>query len=173
MKSRLNLFLVIIICLNVHSLNAQFKSIRIGSKVWMNENLKIKVPGSWAYNEDATFEAKFGRLYSWDAAKNACPTGWHLPSNDEWTELVNNVGGEDVAGAKLKMNGGSGFNAPLGGYANGVSFWFAESYGGYWSASSYDNKHAWYRYFTKKDDSFTNTYFSKHYGFSVRCVKDN
>jgi uncharacterized protein (TIGR02145 family) len=162
----------VLVCVNIQIAHSQFKTVRIGNKTWMAENLNTPTEGSYIYNDNAQLAPKFGRLYTWDAAMKACPAGWHLPSDAEWTDLVTRLGGEDVAGGKLKINGESGFNAPLAGYADGHSFWFAESFGGFWTSTSYSNTHAWYRFFSKKDDSFTNTYFSKHYGFSIRCVKN-
>lgn len=156
-----------------NSIQAQLKSTKIGKQTWTAENLNINIPGSWVYNGRSDYEQKYGRLYTWEAAQKACPTGWRLPTDTDWDELVNALGGEDVAAKKLQPQGQTGFNALLGGYANGSSFWFIESYGGFWSATSYDENHAWYRFFTKKDDSLTKTYFSKNYGFSVRCVKND
>lgn len=159
--------------INIVCAQAQVRSVKLGNQVWMAENLDIDIPGSYIYNGNLAHGEKFGRLYTWDAAKKACPSGWHLPSDSEWEQLVNFFGGEDIAGKQLKHNGNSGFNAPLAGYADGHSFWFLNVYGGFWSSTGYDENHAWYRYFTNKDDSFTKTFFSKNYGFSVRCVKNN
>lgn len=171
MNTKINYLLAGMLMLSA-IVNAQFKTIKVGKQVWMAENLNVNIQGSWHYNEDVAYGQKYGRLYTWQAAKNACPSGWHLPSDDEWTQLVNYLGGEDVAGKHLKLEGTSGFKAMLGGFADGHSYRFIEVYGGYWSSTSYDDNHAWYRYFTKKDDSFTKTYFSKSYGFSIRCVKN-
>jgi uncharacterized protein (TIGR02145 family) len=172
MKAKIFLIGIAVLTISLQKTAAQVKSIKIGNQVWMAQNLNIDIPGSFIYNGNQTIEQSYGRLYTWEAAKNACPASWHLPTDGEWTELVNTVGGEDIAGKQLKPTGGTGFNAPLGGYADGHSFWFINVYGGYWTSSSYDDQHAWYRYFTKKDDSFTKTYFSKNYGFSVRCIKN-
>jgi len=172
MKIRIYFFVLIASFAWSGKLPAQVKSIRFGNQVWMAGNLDVNVQGSWYFNEDPENGRQYGRLYSWEAAKKACPAGWHLPSDDEWTELINYLGGEDIAGKQLKITGASGFNAPLAGYADGHSYWFLNVYGGYWSSTIFDETHAWYRYFTKKDNSFTKTYFSKNYGFSVRCVKD-
>lgn len=156
----------------IHAKEPQIKSIKIGKQIWMAENLNVEVNGSWCYNEDPLKGEIYGRLYNWEAAIKACPKGWHLPSDDEWTELSNTLGGEDVAAKYLKIGGSSGFNAQLGGFRDVGAFRFIDQYGGYWSNSTFDNKHAWYRYFTNKENALTKTYFSKHYGFCVRCVKD-
>jgi len=166
------LVVLFVCCTITATAHCQYKTVRIGSSLWMAENLDVNVPGSWYYNEDATLGKKYGRLYTWEAAKNACPSGWHLPSDDEWTELTNVYGGEDVALKELKPEGASGFNARLGGFADGHSFRFIDGYGGYWTSTKYDGKHAWYRYLSNRDNSTTKTYFNKTYGVSVRCVKN-
>jgi uncharacterized protein (TIGR02145 family) len=150
----------------------QVKSVKIGNQIWMSENLNKPLPGSWTFNGTKENGAKYGRLYTWNTAKNACPAGWHLPSEHEWSQLIATLGGEEEAGRKLKVSGSSGFDALLGGYSNGASFWFLDSYGGFWTSSSQDSEHAWYVFITKKDNSVTKTFFSKTYGFSVRCVKN-
>jgi uncharacterized protein (TIGR02145 family) len=145
--------------------------------------------------------ATYGVLYNWPAAMNgagsssanpsgvggACPNGWHLPSDAEWTELTDYLGGEGVAGGKLKEVGyahwyspnegatnESGFTALPGGYrsSNGT-FGSIESYGRWWSAAEYDAAYAWGR-----DMGFggANVYrgdVNKGIGFSVRCVRDD
>ena len=172
MKTRICCLAIAMLFSNLGKTVAQLKTIKVGNQIWMAENLDVNVPGSWVYNGNEQLGAKHGRLYTWDAAKNACPDGWHLPSDDEWNQLANTFGGEDIAGKQLKINGSSGFNAPLAGYADGHTFWFINVYGGYWSSTGYDDTHAWYRFFTNKADAITKTYFSKNYGFSVRCVKN-
>lgn len=151
---------------------SQYKSVKIGDQVWMAENLRIDVNGSYVFNGKAEYEKKYGRLYTYEAAQKVCPAGWHLPSDQEWDKLAENLGGEENAAKALKLGGSSGFNALAAGYANGSSFWFLDSYGGFWSSTAYDGSHAWYRFFTNQDNSFTKSYFNKKYGFSVRCVKN-
>jgi uncharacterized protein (TIGR02145 family) len=79
-----------------------YRIVRIGSQVWMAENLNYQTVGSWCYDDDTSNCAKYGRLYTWDAAMAACPASWHLPSREEWDKLVAFVGGIDSAGTKLK-----------------------------------------------------------------------
>lgn len=172
MKNYLKSLLVLALILLCASGMAQFKTVRIGKQVWMVENLNIDVAGSYLFNGRADYGPKYGRLYTYEAALKACPSGWRLPSDADWDELANTLGGEEVAANVLKIGGSSGFNAPLAGYANGSSFWFLDAYGGYWSSDQYDSGHAWYRFFTNKDGSLTKTYFNKKYGFSVRCIKN-
>lgn len=152
-------------------LKAQIKSVTIANVTWMAENVSTEVPGSWSFNGIKENASKYGRLYTWAAAQKVCPAGWRLPTENDWASLSKALGGEEVAGKKLKLNGGSGFNAKLAGYSNGGSFWFLESYGGFWTSTGYDKDHAWYFFLTQKESSLTKSYFSKSYGFSVRCVK--
>ncbi|MCK9499886.1 MAG: hypothetical protein GX793_00635 [Bacteroidales bacterium] len=183
-----------------------YKIVQIGEQTWMAENLKYlpsvdgPTTGSYtnphyyvyAYDGNDVDKAKsseayqtYGVLYNWTAALQACPSGWHLPSNEEWTQLTEFLGGEGVAGGKLKStdsinqespNAGatneSGFNALLGGYRdyNGV-FNYIKSYGFWYSASEYSSDYAWYRYLDN-NNSNAFKYYSKENGLSVRCIKD-
>jgi uncharacterized protein (TIGR02145 family) len=149
-----------------------FKTVKIADQLWMAENLNVNVPGSWYYNDDPTMGSKYGRLYSWDAANKACPAGWHLPSEKEWEQLIAFLGGEDVAGKHLKCGNSSGFNAVLGGLTSVGNYRLLDTYGTFWSSTSYDKDHAWYFYITSSGSGITKTYFTKNYGFSVRYVKN-
>jgi uncharacterized protein (TIGR02145 family) len=170
---RISLYVLTLVC--VLTANAQqFKTVRMGDMVWMAENLNNPTSaGSWCYNFDNALGQKYGRLYTWEVAKNVCPSGWHLPSDGEWNKLIEYAGGSESAGKLLKNVGGQGFNAMFGGFATIGNFMLLDSYGAYWSSTSYDSNHAWYIYFTQKDDLVTKTYFTKSYGLSVRCVKNN
>jgi uncharacterized protein (TIGR02145 family) len=84
----------------------QYKSVKIGNQTWMAENLNIETPDSWCYENKPENCQKYGRLYTWEAAKKACPSGWHLPSKDEWQTLVDFAGGNETAGTKLKAVSG-------------------------------------------------------------------
>jgi len=137
----------------------------------MAENLDIDVPGSWCYEYKAENGKKYGRLYTWEAAMKACPKGWHLPSDAEWTELTDYSGGEDVAGKALKIGGSTGLNLKLGGLCDNHNFRLINTYGTYWSSTKYNQNQVWYRYFTEAN-SITRTYFRTDYGFCVRCLKN-
>lgn len=79
-----------------------YKYTTIGNQVWMAENLRFD-DGSWCAEDTCSVK---GRIYEFENALNACPTGWHLPSGDEWNELFNSVGGADSAGMRLKATAG-------------------------------------------------------------------
>ena len=132
-----------------------YKTIVIGTQIWMAENLNYNASGSVCYNNDASNCAKYGRLYEWATAKSVCPTGWHLPSDAEWTTLTNFVGGESTAGMKLKAasgwnNGGNGtdaygFSALPGGnrhFGIGGDFYNVGNGGYWWSTTEYNASRA-------------------------------
>jgi uncharacterized protein (TIGR02145 family) len=140
-------------------------------------------------------------LYNWPAAMNGaassnsnpsgvqgvCPSGWHLPSDAEWTTLTDYLGGESVAGGKMKEAGTahwrdpntgatneSGFTALPGGYRNGRGTFYGIGVSGYWWSSTEDvTDIAWYRYLGDiLSNVYRNNYF-KEDGFSVRCLRDS
>ncbi|HOR61199.1 MAG TPA: FISUMP domain-containing protein [Bacteroidales bacterium] len=123
--------------------NNTYRTVQIGNQIWMAENLKylpsVVGPGTgsktnpyyYVYdyvgtNVDAAKQSAiyttYGVLYNWEAAKTACPTGWHLPSDAEWTILTNYLGGEAVAGGKLKETGTTHWNSPNEGATNETDF---------------------------------------------------
>ncbi len=165
-------------CLTILSktgiINAQgFETIKVGSQIWMAKNLDVEVSGSWCYENNPENCSKYGRLYTYEAAIRTCPKGWHLPSSAEWSVLANYLGGEDIAGKALKINGQSGLKLLLGGNRiKSGGFGLIGTYGCYWSSTRFDSSHAWYLYITDKNDYITLTYFNTSYGFSVRYIKD-
>ena len=103
-----------------------FENTLTGSTVvWLAQNLNYKVEDSYAYDDNESNRDEFGLLYTWEAAKKACPKGWHLATDSEWSMLVSEFGGTDKAGEALKSRKGwndqgngtnsSGFNALPGG----------------------------------------------------------
>ena len=125
-------------------------------------------------------------LYNWYAVNDSrglAPKGFHVPTDDEWTELVNYLGGEEVAGAKMKSSpsdtpawdgtNSSGFSALPGGYrgSNLGYFYNGGSYGYWWSSSANGTHFAWYRFLVSDSASVDRGNNYQRYGFSVRCLK--
>ena len=154
----------------------EYKTMSIDSTTWMAENLNNKTSNSYCYDDNREFCSKFGRLYTWEAAMEACPEGWHLPSDGEWDVLIQNYGDGDNAGAKLKQEGISGFNAVLGGIRGGRlldgEFIYYDMRGFYWSSSPSIEGRAWNRAFYNSSSSANRFSYSKEYALSVRCVQD-
>ena len=162
----------------------KYIAVKIGNQIWMAENLNYNTNNSWCYDDSSSNCNKYGRLYTWEAAKTACPAGWHLPSDDEWTTLTNYLGRIDVAGGKLKSTNGwnspdsgvtnnSGFTALPGGYRGFSGTFDGVGTNGLWWSSTEDGRDdAWYRvldYSFSYVGRFDN---DKDYGFSVRCLRD-
>jgi uncharacterized protein (TIGR02145 family) len=159
-----------------------YRTVRIWTQTWMAENLNYQTDSSWCYDNKDSNCNKYGRLYDWDAAKTACPTGWHLPTWKEWKRLVYFVGSTETAGRELKSKmpdwdgrDNYGFSAMPGGYRSTIEdepfFRDFSSHGNYWSVEQEDGASIaiglrW---------GFTNAdyyVFHKRYGFSVRCLRD-
>jgi len=161
----------------------KYKTAVIGGKRWMAENLNYKTEKSLCYNNDNSNCGKYGMLYDWNTAKTVCMQGWHLPSRQEWDNLVTAAGGQDAAGKKLKATSGwykkgdgtddYGFSALPGGGRYPLGSFDKAGYGGYWwSATEKDNSNAYRRYIANNDNDVDDNNYSKNYGFSVRCVSD-
>jgi len=167
-------YVLIILCGVFISSNAQqINTIKIGTQIWMMSNLNINAPGSSNYNEDPKLGGKYGRLYTYEAAKNVCPAGWRLPTVKDWDDLLTTLGGEDKAAALLlKSSNEGGFNAKLAGVSTQSSFSLLDSYGAYWTATPNDKTNAWFVFFTLKTNAVTSTYSVKSHGLSVRCLKN-
>lgn len=100
-----------------------YKTIWIGNQLWMAENMNYRTPeDSWCYDNLESNCDKYGRLYSWFGAQNACPPGWHIPGSKEWMILVNYLGGTSIAGGKLKESGTSDWLSPNFGATNESGF---------------------------------------------------
>ena len=158
--------------------------------------------GAWCYyNNDAANNATYGKLYNWYAAagiydaaslanpalrKKLAPTGWHVPTDAEWTTLTTCLGGETIAGGKMKETGtahwqspnqdatnSSGFTGLPGGCRNGYgAFNLIGNDGVWWSSSEGDTTYAWARDLDYGIGDAGRDYGNKEYGFSVRCLRD-
>ena len=167
-----------------------YKTVKIGNQVWMAENLNYETNNSFCYNEAAEYCAKYGRLYQWATAVDACPTGWHLPASAEFDTLFKAVGGSKKAGMMLKSNSGwndfdplvggwneSGngtddysFTALPGGYRLGDDF-RRENFSAYfWSSTENNADDAFYMDLDYDNDGASVEIYYKVAGFSVRCL---
>jgi len=184
-----------------------YKVVRIGDQLWMAENLAYlpKVDPISAQNSSLTeprfyvkdyigentteakntdYYKKYGVLYNWEAAKEACPEGWYLPKHYDWYALEAYLGGKTIAGGKMKSTGTklwkspnlnatneSGFNGLPGGFRNSDGTFTYYNEGAYWwsitsgSTNAYLNR-VWYN----SGDTYVSG-CSKDYGLSVRCIK--
>ncbi|MCE6991097.1 FISUMP domain-containing protein [Dyadobacter sp. CY323] len=181
-----------------------YKTITIGEQVWMAENLDYQSKtGSWSYDNDPKNAKTYGRLYNWETAKNVCPSGWHLPGDDEWKAMeiylgmkptqanVDRYRGTDQGG-KLRSTGTieagdglwaapnklasneSGFSAIPGGNLEADStFLLKGHYGFWWTSTENSSRNAWYRFLSFMDPEVIRYPTSKNLGFSVRCVRDS
>ena len=127
-----------------------YKTVRIGTQTWMAENLNYNVAGSKCYDDLEANCNTYGRLYNWETALEVCPSGWHLPSDDEWTVLEDYVG--STAGTKLKATSGwssgngtnsYGFSALPGGIGESGYFSGGGSFGTWWSATENNSNNAY------------------------------
>jgi uncharacterized protein (TIGR02145 family) len=114
----------------------------------MAENLNYPAVSSTCYGNSWSNCKQYGRLYNWSTAMSACPAGWHLPRDSEWTTLVNYVGGSKTAGNKLKSTSGwykyngtdaYGFSALPGGYGGSDGGFNNAGSNGYWWCSTEDD----------------------------------
>jgi len=160
----------------------RYKTVKIGDQTWTAENLKIQTGRSWCYENNSSNCDKYGRLYDWNTAMNICPTGWHLPTRQDWNILVDYAGGSSSAGKKLKAASGwnssgngtdsLGFSALPGGYRSADGYFgSASGYGCWWTATEYTSGNAYYRYMDFNYDYVDEDGNDEGYG-SVRCVKD-
>lgn len=165
-----------------------YNSITMGTQIWMSENLKVThyrngnpIPhvtddtqwsnlSSGAYCNYANDTNKT-MLYNWFSvtdSQNIAPTGWHVPTDAEWTTLITYLGGENVAGGKLEL---SGFVATGSRNANG-GFEYPD-YGDWWASTVSGTTNGSHRGHPNGLAAIYNISFNKKYGFSVRCIKDN
>lgn len=152
-----------------------YKTVKLkDGKRWMAQNLNFDIgEGCWFYDNDVKNGEKFGRLYTWEAALKACPEGWHLPSDEEWKNLISFYGGTEKAYKYLIDGGSSGFFALLGGYCGFDGDFINLGYDGYnWSCTEGASSHAYSYNFYIGDEDLGSYYNNKSLGFSCRCLQD-
>jgi uncharacterized protein (TIGR02145 family) len=205
---------LIVVIFILRSSIASSQSVTIGNQIWLAKNLDIShfrngdpireinsieewvkagkdgIP-AWCYYEFKPENGKkYGKLYNWHTVNDKrilAPEGWHIPSDDEWTKLSDNLGGEENAGVKLKSSSGwndykgrtgngnnaSGFNGLPGGYRSSTGlFGDFGDYCGWWSLTELRSGVAWYRGLEYSAGSLRKSACSEGPGLFVRCLKD-
>ena len=190
--------------------NQSYQTVQIGAQCWMKQNLNIGknvknmqqtdngvIEKTCYENKEALCEI-LGGLYSWNEAmqyqntsQGTCPAGWHIPSKDEWQELISFLGPED-AGQKIKASLGtpplswdgtneSGFTAFPAGAANHGYFKRVNQWALFWTSTPENNERAWFSqldsYYNTEPPKYKKVYLGNYYlksnGFSVRCIKND
>lgn len=162
-----------------------YKTVKIGDQTWFAENLAYKINFETPEIEyDPSHVLKYGRLYVWEDAANACPAGWHLPDREELETLLRNAGETDsVAFNRLISGGSSGFSALVGGWRNnGGADGNVGNYAYFWSSAADRPGRAWtlnFYGFSKKasmERSYVETAHANRHGeyagFCIRCLED-
>jgi|WetSurSiteA1Bulk_404760.scaffolds.fasta_scaffold02622_2 uncharacterized protein (TIGR02145 family) len=186
-----------------------YKTILIGNQTWMAENLRsvkynngveikyvtgsnwaiLDEPGySWYNNDQNAYKNLYGAIYNWMviAYGNVCPTGWHVPSQGEFDVLINYLGGEVVAGGKMKesafthwtapnteADNSSGWTALPGGYRSQTGVYEGEGSNGYfWSSEGFDWAISRYYMLSNSTKSITSNSIDANTGMSIRCIMD-
>ncbi len=187
--------------------NNVYDTIKIGTQTWLKQNLKVThynngdaIPNvtdntAWSNTPSGAYceygaVATYGRLYNWYTVvdpRNLCPTGYHVPSNAEFTTLTTYLGGLTVAGGKLREAGTSHWQTPNTGATNSVGFTalpsgYRYSFGSFyglqigcifWSTTEYDpGFQADYLSIFYSSASANSAKDEEHLGVSVRCLKD-
>ena len=185
-----------------------YSTVQIGEQCWFAENLRIETYSNgdaisqglsnvdWSsteegalayYNDNATSEVAFGALYNWRSVvdvRGLCPTGWHVPTDQEWTAMTDALGGESVAGLEMKTafgwvnDGGgnnlSGFSGFPAGYRATDGLCFNEGYAGYWWSSTPSGAAGWYRGLDLESGTVLRADDSEgpQDSGSIRCIQD-
>jgi uncharacterized protein (TIGR02145 family) len=180
-----------------------YNIIKIGDQEWLDRNLAVTHyrngdllntalggdQGAWInYNNNSSIGTVYGKLYNSQAVhdlRGLAPEGWHVATRDDWTTLIETLGGLPVAGGKLKETGtvhweapneGAtdeyGFKALPGGYASGASYYLGR-YAGFWTSTKVDSSpDGTYMFWLYAENTTVETDWSTPMGFSVRCVRD-
>jgi len=186
-----------------------YQTVQIGAQCWFKENLDIgtRINGSqnqtnngviekYCYGDNEANCNTYGGLYQWDelmqyvttqGAKGLCPDGWHIPTDAEWTTLTTSLGGESVAGGKMKEAGtvhwappntgatnSSGFTALPGGNRGDYGYFYdLTDIAYFWSSTETSSIYAWYRGLYRHYENVGRHNLNKTDGFSCRCLQDD
>lgn len=202
---------------NDRLVQSDYESVKIGNQIWMAKNLnvdrfrngdlipEIKSDEDWKrageerkpawcyYDNDVQNGMIYGKLYNWFAVndpRGLAPEGWHIPSNEEWDQLSNFLGGEEIAGKKMKhidlwnekSNGTNeqgngtnevGFKGVPGGYRHSYDGRFKNiGFNGWWITATQDGEdEVWHRNLNYKSNSLSKSSNFKKNGYSIRCLK--
>ncbi|MBI5326284.1 MAG: C40 family peptidase [Ignavibacteriae bacterium] len=186
--------------------------VTIGTQIWKTKNLNVStyrngdpIPqvtdptewgnlttGAWCYyNNDPANGTVYGKLYNWYAVndpRGLAPIGWHIPSDGEWTTLTNQLGGESIAGGKLKEIGTTHWSSPNTGATNESGFtglpsgyrsdspgngtFYSINNGAMWWSTTTIGDSSWWRVLFYNETYVTRAFAWNCIGASVRCVKD-
>jgi uncharacterized protein (TIGR02145 family) len=193
--------------IDTHENIGSIDSIQIGTQTWATKNLDVSTfrngdsipeanisdfceenneqkPAWCYYANDPANEEKYGKLYNWYAVndpRGLAPKGWHVPTDAQWDTLLIYLGGEYVAGGKLKEADTTHWTAPNTGATNETGFsalpggsrdHYFGAVGVWWSSTEADTTHAWSRAMGYKSAQVSRSYDLKQSGFSVRCLKN-
>jgi uncharacterized protein (TIGR02145 family) len=186
-------------------------SVTICNQIWMQKNLDVSTyrngdnipqetdPTAWAslttgawcwYNNDsASYASTYGKLYNWYAVNDSrglAPLGWHVPSDSEWLTLGACLGGDSIAGGKMKEAGtvhwlspntgadnSSGFTGlPAGYISDGAVMYGLDFLSLFWSSTETSTDTAVYYFFNNNSSYLYRNNLTKKHGFSVRCLRD-
>lgn len=186
------------------------QTVTIGKQVWMTKNLDVsafrngdpiphaktlndwviagrnKQPAWCYYSDDPNNNETYGKLYNWYAVNDTrglAPTGWHVPSDEEWTVLTDYLGGAKVAGTKMKSKSGwandgngtdsIGFSGVPGGFrAEYGTFLSIEGGACWWSSTDYLSAVSSFRFLSVDRGSLSRSFRDVKSGLSVRCLRD-
>lgn len=186
-----------------------YKTITIGEQEWMAENLRTSIYrngeainyegnsslwslniGSWCFFEnDPQYNCPYGKLYNWIVIadpRKVCPVGWHVPSNSEWGTLIELLGGDSIAGGKMKAIGSQYWNSPNTAATNESgfaalpvsfrsptgSFDSLRVKGFYWTSNEINSTYSVLRSFYFQEGSINENFVDKRTGAAIRCIKD-
>jgi len=187
-----------------------YSSVIIGDQKWLGENLVVTnyqngepIPtgfsntewselstGAYSYMaDDPVYAEIFGNLYNWfavDDSRGICPEGWHVPTDGEWQQMIDYLGGDDLAGGKLKEAGfahwlepnegatnESGFTAlPGGGRGSHGGYGSFGNFGLFWTSTHNYGYGAWYQSLTSFGSGISRSHLALEAGHSVRCIQD-
>lgn len=177
----------------------KYKIVQIGNQWWTAENMNFNVPGgSWYYDNDSLKYKYLGRLYTFEAAKESCPCGWHLPTDEEWKTLEMQIGltkeqadGYNLRGTnqggKLKSTGFDYWNSPNMDATNSTGFLalgggYRDPNGGfnrigkgisYWTSTDGKQDMAWFRSLHNDRGDIHRGFYKKSFAYHVRCIKNS